>query len=89
VCEDEQVLLDGERGVEVVEPGRDAELGARLLGLLGQLEAEQLELARVRDRLSVRSRIVVDFPAPLGPSKPTQVPSGTSRSSPSTAVMAP
>src|SRR5215218_4850435 len=33
--------------------------------------------------------IVVDLPAPFGPSRPTHVPSGTSRSSPSTAVMSP
>src|ERR1044072_9493635 len=33
--------------------------------------------------------IVVDLPAPLGPSSPTQVPSGTSRSKPSTARMSP
>ena len=34
-------------------------------------------------------RIVVDLPAPFGPSRPRQVPSGTSRSSPSTAVISP
>jgi hypothetical protein len=37
----------------------------------------------------VSIRIVVVLPAPFGPSKPTQVPYGTSRSSPSTAVIAP
>src|SRR6185312_5867672 len=37
----------------------------------------------------VSSRIVVDLPAPLGPSRPRQMPSGTSRSSPSTAVIVP
>src|SRR6187399_3445186 len=34
-------------------------------------------------------RIVVDLPAPLGPSRPTQVPTGTSRSRPLTAVIGP
>jgi hypothetical protein len=34
-------------------------------------------------------RIVVDLPAPLGPSRPTHVPVGTSRSSPATAVISP
>src|SRR5919202_4276925 len=34
-------------------------------------------------------RIVVDLPAPFGPSRPTHVPWGTSRSSPSTAVIRP
>src|SRR5215211_4125733 len=34
-------------------------------------------------------RIVVDLPAPLGPSRPTHVPYGRSRSRPSTAVIAP
>src|SRR5918997_2375596 len=38
---------------------------------------------------AVRAFIVVDFPAPLGPSRPTHVPCGTSRSRPSTAVMPP
>ena len=33
--------------------------------------------------------IVVDLPAPFGPSSPTHVPSGTSRSRPSTAVISP
>ena len=37
----------------------------------------------------VSSRIVVDLPAPLGPSRPRQMPSGTSRSRPSTAVIGP
>jgi hypothetical protein len=35
------------------------------------------------------TRIVVDLPAPLGPSRPTHVPLGTSRSRPSTATMSP
>src|SRR3954452_19198177 len=38
---------------------------------------------------AVSRRMVVDLPAPLGPSRPTQVPSATSRSSRSTAVSAP
>ena len=51
VREDEQVLLDRERDVEVVELRRDAELRPRLLRLVRELEAEQLELALVGDRL--------------------------------------
>src|SRR4051794_3650568 len=38
---------------------------------------------------AVSRRMVVDLPAPLGPSRPTQVPSGTSRSRWSTAVRSP
>jgi hypothetical protein len=38
---------------------------------------------------AVSAFIVVDFPAPFGPSSPTHVPKGTSRSSESTAVMSP
>src|SRR3954470_8631807 len=34
-------------------------------------------------------RIVVDFPAPLGPRKPVTVPGFTTKSSPSTAVFSP
>src|SRR3954449_1433206 len=37
---------------------------------------------------AVSAFIVVDLPAPLGPSRPTHLPNGTSRSSPSTAVIA-
>ena len=37
----------------------------------------------------VSIRIVVDLPAPLGPSRPRQVPAGTSRSRPSTARVSP
>ena len=51
VREDEQVLLDGQRRVEVVELRRDAHLRARLLRLAGQREAEHLELAGVGDDL--------------------------------------
>src|SRR5438270_13699463 len=38
---------------------------------------------------AVSAFIVVDLPAPLGPSRPTHAPKGTSRSRPSTAVSAP
>src|ERR1700689_302776 len=38
---------------------------------------------------AVSSRMVVDLPAPLGPSSPKQMPLGTSRSSSSTAVIGP
>ncbi len=51
VREHEQVLLDGQRHVEVVELRDHAALGARLLGLLGHLQAEDLDLALVGDRL--------------------------------------
>jgi hypothetical protein len=52
VREDEQVLLDGERHVQVVELRRDAELRSGLLRLLRQLEPEHLDLALVGDRLA-------------------------------------
>ena len=51
VGEDEEVLLDGERHVEVVELGDDAHLGAGLLRVVGQPVAEDLELALVGDDL--------------------------------------
>jgi len=38
---------------------------------------------------AVSNRLVVDLPAPFGPSSPTQVPTGTSTSSPSTAMISP
>ena len=46
-----QVLLDRERGVEVVELGDDPALRPSLLRLAGQPVAEHLELALVGDRL--------------------------------------
>ena len=51
VGEDEQVLLDGQRHVEVVELRHDAHLRPRLLRVAGQRVAEHLELALVGDRL--------------------------------------
>ena len=51
VREDEQVLLDRQRHVEVVELRHDAAFGARRLGLAGQPVAEHLDLALVGDRL--------------------------------------
>ena len=52
VREDEQVLLDGQRHVEVVELRRDAAAAARAcFDSSGQREAEHLELALVGDRL--------------------------------------
>src|SRR5215210_2143065 len=38
---------------------------------------------------AVSAFIVVDLPAPFGPSRPTHLPIGTSRSRPSTAVIGP
>ena len=49
--EDEQVLLDGERHIEVVELRHDPALRPGRLRLAGQRESEHLELALVGDRL--------------------------------------
>src|SRR6266511_3319365 len=49
VSEDEEVLLHGERHVEVVQLRRDAELNAGLLRLFRQPEAEHFQLALVGD----------------------------------------
>jgi hypothetical protein len=51
VREDEQVLLDGKRHVEVVELRRDTTLRAGGLRLFRELEAEHLDLALVGNRL--------------------------------------
>jgi hypothetical protein len=66
VGEDEQVLLHGERHVEVVELRRDAELSAGLLRLVRQLEAEHLELALVGDRLRSQQSHRRRLPGPVG-----------------------
>jgi hypothetical protein len=84
VGEDEQVLLDGERRVEVVELRGDAGLGAGLLGLTGRLNPRTSISPSSAIDGAVRSRVVVDVPALFGPSRSTHVPSGTSRSSPAT-----
>ena len=51
VREHEQVLLDCQRHVEVVELGHHPHLRARLLRVLGQPEAEHLQLTLVGDHL--------------------------------------
>ena len=51
VREHEQVLLDRERDVEIVELRHDSALRARDLRLGRELEAQNLDLALVRDRL--------------------------------------
>ena len=90
VREDQQVLLDRERDVEVVELRHHAHLRARLLGVLGQPEAEHLELALVGDHLR-RQRLHRRRLA--GAVRPEQADAacrtGTSRSRPSTAVSDP
>ena len=87
--EDSEVVLDGDVDVEVVELGDDAHFGPGRLRLTRQLVPEHPQLAASAIACPVSSRIVVDLPAPLGPSRPRQMPSGTSRSSPSTAVIGP
>src|SRR5207237_7531277 len=89
VREDEQVLLDSQRHVEVVELRRDAALRASDLRLLGSRKPSTSSSPSSGIAWAVRRRIVVDLPAPLGPSRPTQVPTGTSRPSRSTAVIGP
>ena len=90
VREHEQVLLDRERDVEVVELGHDAAEGARRLRLLRDLGGPRTSISPSSGiACAVSSFIVVDLPAPFGPSRPTQVPSGTSRSRWSTAVSVP
>jgi hypothetical protein len=66
VGEDEQVLLDRQRRVEVVELRRDAALRACDLGLLGQPEAQDLELALVGDRLGREEAHRRRLPRPVG-----------------------
>ena len=87
--EHRQVVLDRDVHVEVVELRHHAHQRARLLRLARQLVAEDPDPALVRCAWPVSSRIVVDLPAPFGPSRPRQMPFGTSRSRPSTAVIGP
>ena len=49
--EHDQILLDRQRDVEIVELWHDAHHGARLLRVVGQPEAQHLELALVADDL--------------------------------------
>ena len=85
-----QVVLHRHVHVEVVELRHHAHLGARLLGLGRQLVAEHAQIEPSSAiAWPVSMRIVVDLPAPFGPSRPRQMPCGTSRSRPSTAVIGP
>ena len=88
VREHEQVLLDGQLDVEVVELRDDAHLArAPAWSRAGSSWPSTSSSPSSAIACAVSSFIVVDLPAPLGPSSPKQVPSGTSRSSPSTAVI--
>ena len=75
--------------VEVVELRDDAHLaGAPASTRPGSSIAEHAQRCPASATAwPVSSRIVVDLPAPLGPSRPRQMPSGTSRSRPSTAAI--
>jgi hypothetical protein len=73
VGEREQILLDRQSDVEVAELRGHPELGSCLLRLVRELVPEHLEVTLSAIDCAVSSRIVVDFAAPLGPRKPTQV----------------
>ena len=90
VREDEQVLLDGQRHVEVVELRHDAALGAGGLRLARAGES-RAPRARPRPRSTAPSAAASSSTCPRrsGPSRPTHVPMGTSRSRWSTAVICP
>ena len=90
VREHAQVLLDRERDVEVVELRHDAHL-ARASPWSRRAARRPSTSSSPSSAIAwaVSIFIVVLLPAPLGPSRPTHVPSGTSRSSPSTATTGP
>ena len=89
VAEDDQVLLDGQRRVEVVELRDDAHLGARGLRAPRQLVAEHADLALVGDRLRRQHAHRRRLAGAVGSEQADARPLGTSRSRPSTAVIAP
>ena len=62
VREDEQVLLDGQRHVQVVELRRDAELRAACFDSSGKRNPSTSSSPSSAIACAVRSRIVVDFP---------------------------
>ena len=74
VREHEQVLLDGQRDVEVVELRHHPHLRARLLRVLGQPEPSTSSSPSSAITWAVSAFIVVDLPAPLGPRRPTHFP---------------
>ena len=75
--EHEQVLLDGQRDVEVVELRHDAALGARDASTRPAARKPSTSISPSSAiACAVSMRIVVDLPAPLGPSRPTHVPVG-------------
>ena len=90
VREDEQVLLDGQRrrrGCRAAARRRTPRAPPSSRRAARSPSTSSSPSSAIACAVSIR--IVVDLPAPLGPSRPTHVPSGTSRSRPSTAVIGP
>ncbi len=76
--EHREVLLGGQLGVEVVQLRDDPHAGAGLLRLGGDVDSPSTSIEPdVGRACPVSMRIVVDLPAPLGPSSPRTMPRGT------------
>ena len=86
---DEQVLAHAQLGVEVVGLRDDAELRPDLGPVRVGVEPEDREVAGGARETAPTMRIVVDLPAPFGPSSPNDSPGATSNEMPSTAANSP
>jgi hypothetical protein len=80
-----QVLGPGEVLVDRRVLAGEADLAAQLRRLAGDIEAGDAGAAAVGREQRGEDATAVVLPAPLGPSRPSTVPAGTRRSTPSSA----
>ena len=86
---DEEVVADPQLLVQVVLLRHHAQLRADLGPVLVRVEPDDAQVAGgARDTAPI-IRMVVDLPAPLGPSSPKDSPAATSKEMPSTAAKSP
>ena len=86
---DEEVLAHAQLGVEVVGLRHDAELRPDLGPVASGSRPRIDSSPAVRVETAPTMRIVVDLPAPFGPSRPKDSPGATSNEMPSTAAKSP
>ena len=83
------VLAAGQPGEELEIAGQVADTAAGLGAARGGIEPQEQGAALGRPRKAISIRIVVDFPAPLGPRKPKTWPGSIRRLRSATAVTLP
>ena len=84
-----EVLASRERLVDRGVLSGEAEQPARVLRVLDDVDPVDAGVPGVGDSSVARTRTIVVLPAPFGPSSPSTVPAGTSRSTPASATVSP